>query len=484
MRIALAAAFDRLRPPRACRGAAVCLAAAIMLSPPGSAQVPQPSTQAHANGIPAFPGAEGFGAGATGGRGGRVIYVTNNDPSGPGSYREALLAKGPRIILFAVSGTIPLEDMWITEGDLTIAGHTAPGEGVEILGRLSMSASNIIVRGMRFSNRPPLDEDVVQTQDVQRDVILDHCSFRYGSDELVRFQGNGASLGRVDGLTVQYCILGPGLAGIGCHPWGTELNGFGSIHHNIWYHLLDRVPKGLGSLWDWRNNIMYNCRSGYLRLEDTRFNLINNYVIDNPAVPYRYWFRDGRSLYYSGNLRDSGGTVTELVIRRWWGVGPAVEAPFSVAPVTTHQADELEAILTPIAGAFLPVRDATDRHFIEGLKRRTGKIPFWQSPDRTWPRGKGSPLQFDPDWYDLWTPQDCPSPAAGAAPGPDSDRDGIPDDWEKLHGLNPNDATDGPGDSDADGYTNVEEYLNRTDPRQFVDYRDPANNIHTLHPAR
>ena len=173
---------------------------------------------------------------------------------------------------------------------MTLIGTTAPGEGVEILGRFPIAASNIIVRGMRFSMRPPLDEDVVQTKDVQRDVIFDHCSFRYGSDELVRFKGNGASLGRVDGLTVQYCIFGPGLAGLGCHPWGAELDGYGSIHHNIWYHLLDRVPKTMGGLWDWRNNLIYNCRNGYLRLPDVRFNLINNYVIDRPGSPFEYTF--------------------------------------------------------------------------------------------------------------------------------------------------------------------------------------------------
>jgi pectate lyase len=189
-------------------------------APPPPPIVPKVPT-----GLPAFPGAEGFGAGATGGRGGRVIYVTNNNPSGPGSFTEALFTPGKRTILFAVSGTIPYPCRWITEGDFTLIGTTAPGEGVEILGRFPIAASNIIVRGMRFSMRPPLDEDAVQTKDVQRNVIFDHCSFRYGSDELVRFKGNGATLGRVDGLTLQYCIFGPGLAGLGCHPWGAELDG-------------------------------------------------------------------------------------------------------------------------------------------------------------------------------------------------------------------------------------------------------------------
>ncbi|MCJ7543059.1 MAG: hypothetical protein MUP47_00590 [Phycisphaerae bacterium] len=433
-------------------------------------------------GLPAFPGAQGFGAGATGGRGGKVIYVTNNDPSGPGSYSQAIQTPGPRIILFAVSGTIPYPFQWITEGDLTLIGTTAPGEGVEILGRLPIASSNIIGRGMRFSNRPPLDEDVVQTADVRRDVIVDHCSFRYGSDELVRFKGNGASLGRVDGLTVQYCILGPGLAGLGCHPWGAELDGYGSIHHNVWYHLLDRVPKTLGALWDWRNNLIYNCRNGYLRLPDIRFNMINNYVIDRPDSPFRYTFMYHPNLHDSGNLREADGKVTgELV----WFAPPFRDyvPPFPVAPVTTHKADELEAMLTPIAGAFLPSRDATDRHFIEGLTARTGRIPYWEGPPGSWARGKGSPLKFTKEWYERWTPESCPPPAAGAKPPADSDRDGMPDDWEQAHGLNPADATDGPADADGDGYTTVEEFLNRTDPHQAVDYTKPENNVHTLHPA-
>ena len=447
------------------------------------AQSDTPVTVKVPTGLPAFPGAEGFGAGATGGRGGRIIYVTNHDPSGPGSYTEALLTPGPRIVLFAVSGTIPYPFHWITEGNLTVIGHTAPGEGVEILGRFPLAASNVIVRGMRFSNRPPDDEDVVQTQGVQHDVIFDHCSFRYGSDELVRFKGNGASLGRVDGLTVQYCIFGPGLAGLGSHPWGAELDGVGSIHHNVWYHLLSRVPKTLNGVWDWRDNLIYNCRNGYLRLPDTHFNLINNYVIDRPGSPFDYTFTYHRNLHSSGNVREADRKADSDDLVPFMPAFADYVPPYPVAPVTTHKAAELEAMLAPIAGAFLPARDATDRHFIDGLTQRTGKIPYWQGPPGSWVRGKGSPLEFTDEWYEHWTSDSCPPPAAGAKPSPDGDRDGMPDDWETAHGLNPADATDGPADADGDGYTNVEEFLNRTDPRQSVDYTVRANNTHTLHQA-
>jgi hypothetical protein len=461
------------------------LAVVSAASQPCAAQSNDPSIVVKIpSGLPAFPGAEGFGAGATGGRGGRVIYVTNHEPSGPGSYADAIHTPGPRIILFAVSGTIPYPFGWITHGDLTVIGTTAPGEGVEIIGRFPIAASNIIVRGMRFSNRPPLDEDVVQTQDVQRDVIFDHCSFRYGSDELVRFKGNGASLGRVDGLTVQFCILGPGLAGLGSHPWGAELDGVGSIHHNVWYHLLNRVPKTLGGLWDWRSNVIYNCRNGYVHLPDTHFNLIDNYVIDRANSPNPFSFTYHPNLHDSGNVRESGGKAADDDLLQFGPVLGEYVPPWRVAPVTTHKARDLEAMLTPIAGAFLPVRDATDRHFIEGMTARTGKIPYWKGPPGSWRRGKGSPLEFTDVWYERWTDESLPSPASGAKAPPDGDQDGMPDEWEKAHGLNPADATDGPADSDRDGYTNVEEFFNRTDPRQYVDYTAPANNVHTLHPAR
>ena len=426
--------------------------------------------------LPAFPGAEGMGAMTTGGRGGKVIYVTTLAAEGPGSLAEALKTPGPRIVLFAVSGQIHLPDeLWITEGDLTLIGYTAPGEGVEVCGRLCMAASNVIMRGMRFRLRPPLRADAMDTRGDLHHILFDHCSFAYGSDELIRFIGNGATF---CDYTIQYCLLGPGLGGLGSHPYGPEIGGVGSIHHNILYDTLSRSPEVDCDLIDWRNNLLFNCRSGHSRREHSRFNLIDNIIIDNVQTQYRYSFGATDNVYASGNLREAGGTVTAFEARR----SDYLKGPYRVMPITADAPRELEARLTPIIGAFLPVRDKTDEYFLAGLKSRVGMVPYWHDPNEDWaPYDKKA--NKEAKIYESWKDAEFPPPAAGAVAPVDSDKDGMPDDWEKAHGLNPSDPADGPADADRDGYTNVEEYLYRTDPQQFVDYRNPANNVHTLHPG-
>jgi len=425
--------------------------------------------------LPAFPGAEGFGAMTTGGRGGKVMYVTNLNSGGTGSLAEALNTKGPRIVLFAVSGQINLpQDVWIGEPDMTLIGYTAPGEGVEVCGRVCMAAGNIIMRGMRFRLRPPLRADGMDTRGDLHNIIFDHCSFAYGSDELLRFIGEGHTF---LGYTIQYCLLGPGLGGLGSHPYGPEIGGVGSIHHNILYNTLSRSPEADCLLIDWRNNIMYNLRSGHSRRPESRFNFVDNYVIDRPQSPYRYSFGASTNTFIAGNLRQADGEVAEFRAR----ASDYLTKPYRTMPVTTYDPTKLEELLIPIVGAYLPVRDATDTHFLEGMESRTGKIPFWaettQGGWRSYDRGSN----FDPNTFDPWASGDFPPPQAGAAAPLDSDKDGMPDEWEKANGLNPADPADGPADSDKDGYTNVEEFLYRTNPNQYVDYTDPNNNVDTLH---
>ena len=426
--------------------------------------------------LPAFPGAEGMGAMTTGGRGGKVIYVTTLDPSGPGSLLEALTTPGPRIILFAVSGQVRLPDeTWITQGDFTMVGYTAPGDGVEVWGRVCMSASNVIFRGMRFRLRPPLRADGMDTRGDLHNIVFDHCSFAYGSDELIRFIGNTATFWN---YTIQYCLLGPGLGGLGSHPYGPEIGGVGSIHHNILYDTLSRSPEVDCDLIDWRNNILYNCRGGHARREHSRFNLVDNYIIDNVQTQYRYAFGATDNVYAAGNLNEAGGLVSEFQVHK----SDYLKGPYRVMPIVPDAPADLEAKLTPIIGAYLPVRDRTDTYFLAGLKSRIGMVPYWHDPNEDWaPYDKKA--NKEAKIYESWKDADFPPPAAGAVAPTDTDQDGMPDDWEKAHKLNPADPADGPADPDADGYTNVEEYLNRTDPQQFVDYRDPKNNIHSLHPA-
>ncbi|MBN1868210.1 hypothetical protein JW916_13070 [Candidatus Sumerlaeota bacterium] len=450
--------------------------------------------------VPAFPGAEGPGAVTTGGRGGRAIYVTNLNPSGPGSLAEALASKGPRIVLFKVSGQIFLPDEplpnpagavaenksgnieldnspWIVEPDLTLIGYTAPGEGVEVWGRLCMAASNAIVRGVRFRLRPPLMKDGMDTSGNLDRVIFDHCSFAYGSDELLRFIGEDATLYR---YTIQYCLLGPGLAGLGNHPYGPEIGGDGMIHHNILFDTASRSPEVDCMQIDWRNNLMYNLRSGHSCRPWSKFNMIGNYIVDRAGSERGYSFDATDNVWAENNLRESGGQVMPFEIRK----SDYLKKAYPSMPVAMHDPKKLEEVLTPIVGACIPVRDATDKHFLEGLKSREGKIPYYTDESGELTRARRyETIEQRPDLYERWKSEDYPPPAAGVAAPDDSDNDGMPDEWETANGLDPKNAADGAQDADKDGYTNVEEFLYRTNPNEFVDYTDPKNNVHTLHGA-
>lgn len=418
--------------------------------------------------IPAFPGAEGMGSLATGGHGGKVIYVTNTNSTGPGSLKEALQTPGPRIVLFKVSGQINLPDeTWITEPNLTLIGYTAPGEGVEVNGRLCLAADNVILRGMRFRLRPPTTKDGMSTRGRLHNVIFDHCSFAYASDELLRMIGGESSF---YGFTIQYCLLGPGLAGLGDHPYGPEMGGYGTFHHNLFYNTLSRSPEVDCALIDWSYNIMANMRSGHSLRPHSRFNMVGNYIVDIPGNPNKYSFDANDSVYQADNLRERGKEVAGF---RSHYQSSYLTGPYHVMPVTKDNPRELEKKLVPMAGAFLPARDVTDKYFLAKFTARQCKLPHLKG-------GKWRPYGNENDnmeLYEMWEDKNFPPPAAGATAAADSDNDGMPDEWEKANQLNPNDASDGPADTDKDGYTNVEEWLNRTNPCEFIDYKDLKNNV-------
>ncbi|MEX0641399.1 MAG: hypothetical protein WD468_01795 [Pirellulales bacterium] len=426
--------------------------------------------------LPAFPGAEGFGTWTSGGRGGKVIYVTNLNPEGPGSLLEALKTPGPRIVLFAVSGSIK-GGFPITEPHLTLIGHTAPGEGIELDGSLYLQASDVVIRGIRWRKRPPAGGDIMQTKGKHSGIVFDHCGWAYGADELINFYNGG---GLVSG-TFQFCTIGPAMENVGGHPFGPTGSGAVSLHHNILCHFAGRAPKAGGTQHDWRNNIIYNCDNGYVRGDGTEFNLINNYIVDKN---YQYRFRGAETLYAAGNIREGG---EKPVVDREKGrysriVGvPYPKQPLYTMPVTTLSAEKVPEFVLSFAGSILPQRDTTDAYTVRSIQDRTGKPVFFIRP----PNEVSTKVRkdFDPALYDPWTADEFRPPAVGAATYRDADTDGMPDWWEKEHGFDPSAANDGALDKDGDGYTNVEEFINDTDPNRYVDYTKPENNIHSLHIA-
>ncbi len=425
------------------------------------------STSATSASLPAFPGAEGFGAGASGGRGGAVYEVTNLDDDGPGSLRDAV-REGNRTVVFRVSGTIELKSrLTINQPNITIAGQTAPGDGICIRGQdfFVSKTENVVIRFLRF--RPgaeagrELDALTIWTA---KDVIVDHCSMSWSTDSLndvVKESGN---------ITVQWCLLSEPLVksvhSKGSHGyatgWDGRTRGGGSFHHNLIAHAASRAPRigyfktGRG-MNDCRNNVIYNSGPSY-GAEGGDLNFVGNYYRPGPDTPrlrpepviFDVWSNDTR-MFVQGNVyeghddvvKDNDAAVRFRESKNADGTNRAGDAatcllpkPFDMHSVTTHSADEAYRLVLDRAGAVLPTRDAVDRRIIDDVKNRSGKLIDDPSEVGGWPELKS------------------------AEPPLDADRDGMPDAWEVAHGLNPKDPADGPRESTPGGYTNLELYLN------------------------
>ena len=437
--------------------------------------------------LPAFPGAEGFGMFSHGGRGGKVFVVSNLNGRGPGSIREAVEAKGARIVVFAVGGTIDLDGtLRISNPHCTIAGQTAPGGGITLKnGSLIPQTDHVIVRYIRCrlgeqAGAPgavdsvsiygqPDKED--PDRPVASDIILDHVSASWGTDEVLSVTG------AVDNVTVQWSIVSEGAT---THNCGSLLRPnvecHMSFHHNLYAHNRTRNPfagsyRDKANHCDWRNNVIYNGGDGHGgtnwhklypdrwgpgNVGRLRLNSVNNYWIRGPqGAGIIYRGGDQATIYQSGNLFDATNNGVIDGVDKGWAVFAnyherarftKAAKEFQFAEVTTDSAEAaLERVLTE-AGASKPQRDAVDRRLVEDVRAGTGKIIRAVAEVGGWP--------------DL---------APGTAPV-DSDQDGMPDAWEKTHGLNPADAGDSRSDLDNDGYTSIEEYLNRTDPTKYVAY--------------
>jgi len=246
----------------------------------------------------AFPGAEGFGCYTSGGRGGQVIYVTTLNDHGPGSLREALETKGPRYVLFKLSGTIALEsEIRIQHGDLTLAGQSAPGDGICLKNYpLILDADNIIIRFMRFrlGDQSGVETDALSAR-FRKDIIIDHCSMSWSVDETVSLYVN-------ENTTLQWSIISESLNNSnhskGRHGYGGIWGGrYASFHHNLLAHHNSRNPRlgeragddfALTDLVDLRNNVIYNwgsnsCYGG----EGMNVNIVNCYYKPGPASKNR-----------------------------------------------------------------------------------------------------------------------------------------------------------------------------------------------------
>lgn len=411
----------------------------------------------------AFPGAEGFGKYTTGGRGGKVYIVTNLNDDGPGSFREAVRKKEPRTIVFAVSGNIELQSaISITYGDLTIAGQSAPGDGICIQNYpVTIGANNIIIRFMRFrlGDKAGIESDAFGGTKQGENIIIDHCSISWATDECASFYRNR-------NFTMQWCIISESLNksvhAKGEHGYGGIWGGMGaSFHHNLLAHHTSRLPRFSGSattpngpdeLVDFRNNVVYNwAGNNTYGGEKGRYNVVNNYYKPGPATPAKnMWLINPSSPYgkffIEGNIVEGNKASSS---NNWNGGVKAkdldsvrAQTAYAVESIPNQSAkDALEAV-TKHAGASLK-RDAIDRRIVTEVCKGTASF------------GKEKNGIIDSqEEVGGW-----PTLKSEVAPA-DSDSDGIPDAWERKNKLNPNDASDAVKQNRNNHFTNLEVYLN------------------------
>lgn len=413
----------------------------------------------------AFPGAEGAGRFAQGGRGGRVMIVTTLADNGPGSLRDAVEAKGPRTIVFAVSGTIKLaKPLRIREGRVTIAGQSAPGGGITLRDHpLEVAADDVVIRYVRsrLGDESRTEADAIWILRGRR-IILDHVSASWSVDETLSASANYTRPGEgFYDLTVQWSIIANSLTrsvhAKGTHGYGSLIRGGRgsriSFHHNLWANHSARMPRPgnysgpdvdpEGAYFDFRSNVFYNWggdRSGYNadKASLARYNFVDNSYVAGPDSNKPVAFDESNTLaraYWSGNSMNGAIPADQWSLVT--GVrtpGYRLATPVDMAPVRADPAASAYARVLASAGAS-HWRDAVDERVVAGVRSRSGRLIDTQAEDGGWP-------------------------ALASAPAPlDTDRDGMPDDWERRRGLNPK-RDDGAIDRDRDGYTAVEDYLN------------------------
>lgn len=435
-----------------------------MIASHGIAIIIAAATMAPDAATPAFPGAEGAGRSATGGRGGRVLKVTTLADSGPGSLRAAVDATGPRIILFDVAGTIRLASpLVIRNGRVTIAGQSAPGDGITLRDQtLQVAADDVVIRYIRsrLGAESGTQGDAIWVSGGTR-VILDHVSASWSVDETLSASSNYRDpANSIGDLTVQWSVIANSLRRAGHvkgdHGYGSLIRaGRGarvSFHHNLWANHAARMPRPgnyappavdpQGARFDFRNNVFYNwggSRSGYNADTQSlaRYNFVGNAYLPGPDSKGRFAFDEGNPLAQAWFADNSmAGAVPadpwSLVSGKTDGAY-RLSAPIDVAPVTTEPAAAAQRRVLAGAGA-ARVRDAIDTAVIAGVRAGTGRQIDTEAQDGGWPV------------------------LAGGRSERDSDGDGMPDAWERAHGLNPA-KDDSASDRNRDGWTAIEDWL-------------------------
>jgi len=417
--------------------------------------------------VDAFPGAEGSGRFATGGRGGDVYEVTNLNNSGAGSIVDAV-SQPNRTIVFKVSGNIDLDTVVLTpKSNITIAGQTAPGDGICLKGRIQIknNAHDIVIRYIRVrvdAGKANSAGDAIDI-DYGYNIIVDHVTASYARDETISCQENS------DHVTVQWCIMSEALT-FESHSYGSLIRGqYGqqkTYHHNLYAHNQGRNPRPGNYLaigtdpeglhLDFRNNVTYNWLGSVSGYNDdvagfvSRYNFVGNDFIRGPESNVgNYAFRESATDaygYFADNAKDD---IVPIRYGQWSLVNfngftgaqiTAYEARSYLVPmesVTTTSAAQAKIDVLTDAGASYPRRDIIDTRIVNDVLNKTGHsiVDTNSQPEGGWP-------------------------ALSSWPAPtDSDHDGMPDLWEASHGLNANDASDRNGHDLDPNYTNLEVYL-------------------------
>ncbi|UMQ41191.1 pectate lyase [Chryseobacterium sp. Y16C] len=436
------------------------------------------------NGL-SFPGAEGFGRYTTGGRGGKVYAVTKlSDDGSEGTLRYALEQKGPRYIVFKTGGTIYLESpLKIKEGNVTIAGQTAPGDGITVANyETFVGADNVIIRYVRFrmGDQKNFEGDALGARFI-KNLMIDHCSMSWSTDETVSIYNN-------ENTTLQWCVIAESLRNSvhqkGAHGYGGIAGGkFASFHHNIYAHHDSRNPRlgeyagskfALTDLTDFRNNVIYNWgHNNIYGGEGMNVNIVNNYyklgpatmtkqriaAIDKNENPEAEVYNIWGKYYINGNVIEGNPEISK---DNWTkGVFAQMKSSYNLTEkdknsikinqphdiqnnIKTDTPKEAYTKVLQIGGASL-LRDAVDLHILKDI----------ENGSFTYNGSKGSSNGIIDSQKDVGG---FPDLKPGTSP-PDSDSDGMPDEWEIKNNLNPKAANANGRDLDKN-YDNIEVYFN------------------------